>query len=488
MKYLITAFLVCSSMSVLAQDAEFELVKSTVDQQEIKDHIHYLASDEMAGRNVGSLGIDMAADYIAQTLKKYGAQPVKGNDGYFQNIPFQRTKPATKVSFSLNDIEGVSIAVLEGANMSASENAVFLNYGSLTDFESKNVSGKLVVVKAGSEDKQDFRSSFFAGRNKRQLAQKHGAKGLVEIISTDNQSWNFIAGFTADETISLDQASDPEAFAHVWVRQENEALTKSLTDSPKVDLTIAGVVNEKFISKNIVAMIPGSDAELAKEFIIYSAHYDHLGISKKLQEGDSIFNGARDNAVGVVTVLSAAQNIGKYPTKRSALLILFTAEEKGLLGSQYYVANPSIPLNQMAFCFNSDNGGYNDTSIATIIGLKRTTMADHIVKAAELSGLKAMDDPAPEQNLFDRSDNVHFAAAGIPAPTFSLGFTAFDEEIAKYYHQVTDNPETLDYDYLLKFFQSYVLSSRYIANDPKTPFWVEGDKYYEAGKSLYAHD
>ncbi|MGB5263283.1 MAG: M28 family peptidase, partial [Lutimonas sp.] len=151
----------------------------------------------------------------------------------------------------------------------------------------------------------------------------------------------------------------------------------------------------------------------------------------------------------------------------------------------YYAEHPLVPLNQSVFCFNSDNGGYNDTSKATIIGLNRTSAAKHILSGAKAFGLNAIDDPAPEQGLFDRSDNVSFAAKGIPAPTYSMGFHSFDEEINKYYHQVTDNPETLDYDYLEKFFRSYVLTCRLIANDPETPFWIKGDKYYEAGVKLY---
>jgi len=232
-------------------------------------------------------------------------------------------------------------------------------------------------------------------------------------------------------------------------------------------------------------MVEGTDPKLKDQFIIYSAHYDHVGIGKPNAENDSIYNGARDNAVGTVTVLSAAENIAKYPTKRSALFILFTGEEKGLLGSKYYVENPVLPLEKMVYCFNSDNGGYNDTSKATIIGLNRTSVGKHIVDAATEFNLTAIDDPAPEQGLFDRSDNVHFAAKGIPAPTYSMGFTAFDAEITKYYHQTADNPESLDYEYLEKFFKSYVLACRLIANDATTPFWTEGDKYYSAGEKLY---
>jgi Zn-dependent M28 family amino/carboxypeptidase len=180
-----------------------------------------------------------------------------------------------------------------------------------------------------------------------------------------------------------------------------------------------------------------------------------------------------------------AENLAKYPTKRSALFILFTGEEKGLLGSKYYVENPVLPLDQMVYCFNSDNAGYNDTSVISIVGLTRTTAEKNIFSAAETFGLKAIEDPAPEQGLFDRSDNVHFAKKGIPAPTFSLGFTSFDGDVTKYYHRPGDEAHTLDYDYLLKFFKAYVLAGRNIANDKETPIWNEGDKYEKASKELY---
>lgn len=240
-------------------------------------------------------------------------------------------------------------------------------------------------------------------------------------------------------------------------------------------------------SQNVIGIVEGTDPELKNEYIIYSAHYDHVGVHASNVPGDSIFNGARDNAVGTTTVLSMAENLAKYPTKRSALFILFTGEEKGLLGSRYYVKNPVLPLKQMVYCFNSDNAGYNDTSVATIVGLGRTTVGQHIKDAASAFGLEAIDDPAGEQGLFDRSDNVNFAKKGIPAPTFSLGFRSFSGDVTKYYHQPGDEADTLDYDYLLKFFQAYVLSGRKIGNDPKTPTWVAGDKYEKASKALYGN-
>ena len=278
-----------------------------------------------------------------------------------------------------------------------------------------------------------------------------------------------------------------DGFVYIWLQDENGTFASSVESGEETNIALK--MSSKDVSdinsQNVIGIIEGTDPILKNEYIIYSAHYDHVGIGTPDDSGDTIYNGARDNAVGTTTVLSMAENLAKYPTKRSALFILFTGEEKGLLGSQYYVENPVLPLKQMVYCFNSDNAGYNDTSIATIVGLERTSAANHIKDAAIAFNLTAIDDPAPEQGLFDRSDNVHFAKKGIPAPTYSLGFTSFDGDVTKYYHRPGDEAQTLDYDYLYKFFSSYVLAGRYIGNDINTPFWVDGDKYESAGKKLY---
>jgi hypothetical protein len=483
-KITLLAFTVLVSLAINAQ-TDAEKTSSTVSKSNIEGHIYFLASDELKGRETGSPEIDIAASYLANTFRRYGVKPAN-NGSYYQDVKLEKVTAPKKMSIQLNDASSDKLMSLKGHNVDYIGDAVFLNYGLTEDYKKQDVKGKLVIVKAGSEGKTDAMSSFSRRNEKRKLAKEHGTIGLIELTNANDQLWERFSHFFNSDKLRV-ASSTEEKELHLWVQDTDGSITKALESAKKINanLTIEGISKAPVKAKNVVGMVEGSDPKLKEEFVIYSAHYDHVGIGKPNAENDSIYNGARDNAVGTVTVLSAAENIAKYPTKRSALFILFTGEEKGLLGSKWYTENPVIPLEKMVYCFNSDNGGYNDTSKATIIGLNRTTVSEHIINAAAEFGLTAIDDPAPEQGLFDRSDNVHFATKGVPAPTYSMGFTAFDAEINKYYHQTADNPDNLDYDYLYKFFQSYVLACRLIANDPETPFWTKGDKYYSAGEKLY---
>ena len=487
MKNYILIVLACSSITGLFAQSDVNKVSSTVFKEDIESHIYFLASDELKGRQTGSHELDIAAAYIANQFRKYGVKPIGDNDTYYQNIPLEHTSKPTKLLLEVNEESATKFLYVSVDNFDFDGEAIFLNFGGDDDFKKADVSGKLVVVKAGLPESSDFRSKYRQSAKKRARAQKYGAAGLVELVDDDGKMWRRYEHYINEPKVKLSDEAPGKKFVHIWALDQGSGMIAKLSTAKKLSasLSIEGVDNKKIKSKNVVGYLEGSDPQLKNEFVIYSAHYDHVGIGKPNSEMDSIYNGARDNAVGTVTVLSVAENIAKYPTKRSSLFILFTGEEKGLLGSKYYVENPVLPLQNMVYCFNSDNGGYNDTSKITIFGLYRTTVSHHIIQSAKEFGLTAIDDPAPEQNLFDRSDNVNFAAKGIPAPTYSMGFNAFDEEIYKYYHQPSDNPDTLDYDYLEKFFKSYVMASRMIANDPNTPFWTEGDKYYDNGKALY---
>ncbi|WP_394330335.1 M28 family peptidase [Nitritalea halalkaliphila] len=274
---------------------------------------------------------------------------------------------------------------------------------------------------------------------------------------------------------------------YVWVQDPRNTFINAVGSGTisEANFEITGKENRPIIGKNVIAVIEGTDAALRDEYIMLSAHYDHVGVGAPNAEGDSIYNGARDNAVGTVALINAARYFAQHPPKRSVILAAWTAEEKGLLGSGYYVEHPVVPLQQTIYNLNIDNAGYNDTSIISVIGLGRTSADPLISEAVAAFGLKAIADPAPEQNLYDRSDNVNFARKGVPSPTFSLGFTAFDEEIARHYHQPSDEVDNFDLDYALLYWKSYLLAADKIANAPERPKWTPGDKYEEAAKALY---
>ncbi len=473
---------------ILNAQTDKELAQTFITKEKIESHLYFLAGDEMLGRETGTQEELIAAQYLATQMHSYGVQQVPGTDGYFQQVPMIKTIPPSMAKLKVNENELPKFVAVNGGNISYNGKAVYLNYGLEADYSGKDVKGKVAYLKGGSETAQSAQEQFQLMEQKRAIAKKMGAKAVVEFLDINPMIWNYIEHAYSETIISLKSDNEDEDEFNYMIALDNGGETAnklSMEQNNEAEITISGSKKEEFNARNVVAMVEGTDPKLKEEFIIYSGHYDHVGVGKPDATGDSIYNGARDNVVGITTVLSMAENLAKYPTKRSALFILFTGEEKGLLGSNYYVNNPLIPHKQTVFCFNSDNAGYNDTSKVTIVGLGRTTAEQDIKVAASAFGLDAIDDPAPEQNLFDRSDNVHFAAAGVPAPTFSMGFTSFSGKLTETYHQPSDNPDTVDYDYLVNFFKSYVLAGRLIANNPVTPFWVSGDKYEAAGKELY---
>ena len=485
---LLTLALFCA-ISVVAQ-SDKEMVQETVTKSKIEGHIYFLADDLLKGRETGTPENKIAASYLANTLRSYGVQPNPKTGDYYQQVDLKKVSPPTDVSINLNGKAITDRAVLYAAAVNKSEDAIYLGYGLESDYEGQSVEGKMIIIKSGSATTTDAQAAFGRLQKKTALAKDNGVTGIIELLDTAAQMWGFIEhNFSGSSLGIVTQDEERSDRPYVWVLDTGGKIAKSLEEKSTVATTIkmSNPTEEIIKSQNVIGVIEGTDPVLKDEYIIYSAHYDHVGIGTPDETGDTIYNGARDNAVGTTTVLSMAENLAKYPTKRSALFILFTGEEKGLLGSSFYVENPVLPLDQMVYCFNSDNGGYNDTSLATIIGLPRTTASQHIKDAAASFGLTAIDDPAPEQGLFDRSDNVHFAAKGIPAPTFSLGFTAFNGDVTKYYHRPGDEAQTLDYEYLYKFFSAYVLAGRNIGNDPVTPRWTAGDKYEAAGKLLYGN-
>lgn len=470
---------------------------------ETEAHLRFLASDALQGRRTGEAGNDIAAAYIAAQYATYGLQQVEGAEGYYQPVPFEAITPPSKARININDTEyqqGDNLLVMTGNLPSTKAQAVFANYGwvdeaaGTNDYEGLNVEGKLVFVLPGTPEGKDPLTVFNAMSKKRDYAKAQGAIGLIELYRLQFP-WQFFLSYFNKESLNLADdmktATSNPNFVYGWLNEEDKAFFNEMKDArkTKVELASQGYKRRSITSNNVIGLLEGTDPELKDEYLLLTAHFDHVGTGKNggspYTPEDSIFNGARDNAMGTTALLGAVQALSQQPPKRSVIFLAVTGEEIGLLGSKYYADNPLIPIDQTIFNLNTDGAGYNDPSYVSIVGYGRTG-TDRLVEAgANIFGLDVFPNPAPEQNLFDRSDNVSFAKLGVPALCFSPGLTAFDEEISTYYHQAADDPDTIDFDYLHKFAQAFARTARLIANEEGRPFWIEGDKYEEAGKQLY---
>lgn len=494
----LTSNLFAQKESPRKQSPEFNLEKS-----EVESHLRFLASDEMQGRRTGTVFNNIAARYIAEKLREYGVQPAVNESGYLQKMPFVKKTPPKEASFTLDESNykmGENLIMISGDAANVETKAVFVGNGWIdeesghNDYENIDIKGKIAVVLSGVPNGDGPYSAFEAMPKKREIAASQGAAGLIEIYQI-KFPWAYFKRFMNRERLTIekdDVSAEALALPYGWINEGSKELLAKLNKSKKglnAKIQTSGVTTVPSPSYNVAGIIPGSDPELREEFIILTAHFDHVGTGRdgggRYTEQDSIFNGTRDNGMGTVALISAAKALAKAPPKRSVIILAVTGEEIGLLGSAYYADNPLVPLEKTVYNLNTDGAGYDDVSAVSITGYGRTGTDSQVDLAAKAFDLKIIPNPAPEQNLYDRSDNVSFAAKGIPAICFSPGTTGFSEEIQKYYHQVSDNPDSIDYDYLLKFCQSFAYTARLIGDMDSKPMWAEGDKYEEAGIELY---
>lgn len=454
----------------------------------------YIASDELAGRRTGSEGEAKAADFIARYFEACGVAKPANQETYYQVIPFARIQPPQTASLQLAETkfeQGNALLITKGGPVHAQTTAVFAGHAwvdenaGIDDFKNLDVEGKVVFALPGIPDSKSPFQAFRASAKKRGWAKQHGAIGLVELYRL-RMPWRFFKNYLTKERLEIqtpEEVADQREFFAAWIREDDAPVISQLEKGGLVPVAVEskGMVSEKARSVNVVGVIRGSDEKLKDEYVLLSAHFDHMGVGKQgggaVTEQDSIFNGARDNGMGVVALLAAAKALAVHPPARSVILLACTGEEMGMLGSSYYAAHPLVPLTQTVFNLNTDGAGYNSKEHISIIGWGRTNTGAEIEKAAAALNLKVAKNPEPQQNLFERSDNVSFARKGVPAIDLSPGFTKMDEEIFKYYHQVADNPESIDYDYLLTFCKSFVYTARLIADKAETPAWTPGDKF-----------
>jgi aminopeptidase YwaD len=487
----ILSMLLCILLTLpLTAQKIIKTINQEISSAQIESHIRVIASDEMRGRMTGSRENAIAARYIAEQFRSYGLKMAPGKDTYIQQVKLVKEAPASSATMTLADTtlkQWDNLIFVATTNGDFSGNTVYVNYGMDEDLENVDVKGKIVIAKAGTPTVTNPRQFFGTSAEKSKRVREMGGLALVELYRPAELPWRLLVNYLSGEKFLIDNdGSNSEGFPNAWLQDNNGQWLKYFEESKTASIKVTGAVRDKVEVPNVVAYIPGTDPVLKDEYLIISAHLDHVGVKKMSSpDEDSIFNGARDNAIGTTAMLTTAEFFAKNPQKRSIVFLACNAEEVGLLGSKYYAENPWFPLNKAIFNFNNDGAGYNDTSLITIFGLNRSTAGANISSAAAKFGLTAIEDPAPEQNLFDRSDNVSFAAKGVPAITFSQGFRAFDADIMKYYHQPSDDPNSLDYAYLYKYNKAYVYATWLLINMTEKPFWVPGDKYEEQGKKLY---
>lgn len=490
--------IVCGTASVFAQEIDKTLPEFSFNELEFAGQMHFLASDFLEGRRTGSRGNEIAAQYIAAQLRAFGYAPIN-DDSYMQPVPLMKTASPASGKLVVEDMSFTQmkdLLIMRGPEAAAEGSVVFANYGWVdadtdhNDYKDIDVRGKIVITRAGIPGDVSQSGVFKGIREKAKMAADAGAVAIFEMYSMP-YPWGGFKGYLGGERMGLDSGSPSATIPYGFVKVEDDFIDR-LTKKKKGlkgSMASSGMKIERTQSFNVGGILEGSDPELKDEYMIVTAHFDHVGVGKQggsaYTEQDSIFNGARDNAFGTISLLASARAFAERPTRRSIIILAVTGEEMGLLGSKWYAEHPLVPLEKTIFNFNTDGAGYDDTSGISLIGANRTGIDPQVAAAAKAFGKKVIEDPAPEQGLFDRSDNVSFAAKGMPALNFGPGITGFSDELFKYYHQVTDNPETIDMAYLKAYCQAFTLAARLIADRDTRPYWVEGDKYREAGDKLY---
>jgi hypothetical protein len=469
-----------------------------LDQTEYAAHLRFLASDELRGRMTGTPWLEVAARYVAEQFRAAGLAQIPGAEGYLQVIPLSRKSPPStgQVVIAGDTLrQGRGMMIRNGGGLTWSGVVVYVGYGTvdpernIDDFKGLDLKGKVAVAKIGSAGGSDFFTSLTTlSEKKRQAAAERGAVALIELYRGQPE-WRLLVSFLG--RAGLDIQSTGSDFVHFLVEDTagTIAARAELQKEFAGSIQTPGVRMEVVRTSNVLGLVRGSDPKLRDEYVLLTAHYDHIGTRAPrggASAADTIYNGARDNAMGTVALMAAARSFVAHPPRRSVVIAALTGEEAGGFGSRYLAEHPPVPMNQIVFDLNSDGAGFDDTTIVTVVGLERTTAQDAISKGAKRYGLEAIKDPVPEQNLFNRSDNTKFASLGVPAPTFSAGFRAFGDEINKYYHQAADEAgDDFNFSYFLKFCKAYVHAARLIGDMNVTPFWTPGDTYEQAGRKLY---
>ncbi len=438
-----------------------------IDPQRIRAHVQFLSSDLLEGRGTGQRGGDIAADYIATVFESYGLKPAGDNGSFMQKVPMVGidTDPTTSLyllqagktqKLKLGD-DIVAIDETQNPADDIEADLVFVGYGidapeyQWNDFKDADVRGKVLLMLVNeppSEDPKFFKGNAltYYGRwtYKYEEAARKGAVGVILIHKTDMASygWDVVKNSWGGERSYLRADGQPKLKLASWVQLD--VARKLLADSGQdldhllkvaqsrdfkpiaLPIRVQGHMVNKirpFLSQNVIAMLPGSDPRLKDQAVLYSAHYDHLGIHPE-QPGDNIYNGAVDNATGCGALLEMARaySVSAQRPKRSVFFASVTAEEQGLRGSEFLGKHPPVPAGNISLGLNFDGLAPNGIpQQIEVSGAERTSFYPVVENAARQFNLAIKPDSNPSAGYYYRSDHFSFARVGIPAFSVNEG-------------------------------------------------------------------
>ncbi|MCP9748569.1 M28 family peptidase [Lacihabitans sp. CS3-21] len=530
------------SIGTFAQEVPLEVLKLTesIDTNKIKSHVAYLSSDLLLGRKPGKPGYQMAVDYVIKEYKSMGILPAGENGGFTQKVILRNSKlvkDKTILSFTQNDGTSQKLTLGEDylfyanpekSKVDFSAPLVFVGSGidapelGFNDYKNIDVKGKICVVLQKSPDNvpANVKLHLRYPSTYQDYALKHGAVGVL-LCNYENNTARFKVGANlsiqggSNVSIKPDGKLTPSAnymggniqvagsitvdvlkdlmkanglnLEEIW-----KGLEKGNYVSQNLKTTASGIYESIYSdieSYNVIGKIEGTDKKLKNEYVIHSAHLDHLGVGKAI-EGDSIYNGAHDNASGVAAALEIARTYSQLPIKpkRSMLFLMCTAEEMGLLGSAYFANKPTVPKKDIVVDVNTDMPTFlaQLESIAPL-GAEHSTLEEITKKAANLLNLSIETDPEPTEGRFVRSDQYSFVKAGIPALHVKFGHINSNKNLAEdvkkwraaHYHKPSDQIENgFVWSASRKYAQVNFLISYMAAQDKKRVSWKKDDFFY----------
>jgi Zn-dependent M28 family amino/carboxypeptidase len=515
-----------------------------LDETAMRANIKFLSSDLLEGRGTGARGGDIAANYIAAQMEALGLKGAGANGSFFQPVSLVGVKadPSTRLNISgRNGKESfrfaddyVAFTGSQTDQVDVDADMIFVGYGidapnqRWNDYKgpASDYRGKILVMLVNDPPATTAEPNLFGGKAltyfgrwtyKYEEAARRGAVGAIllhtdqsagypwSVVRTSNGSWRFDIERTSNDTPFLKIRS--------WVTDDtarkimklagqdlDDLRTKAASrDFQPVDLKLKAKINLKSEVKhvkapNVAGILPGSDPKLRDEYVVYSAHWDHLGVGAPDKNGDTIYNGALDNATGVASVLAIAEALSKLPPaqrpRRSSLFLFPTAEEQGLIGAEWYTLHPLVPLNKTAGNVNMDSMNVlGQTRDFIPLGAERSSLKGVAEAVARERGMRVSPDARPEQGSFFRSDHFPFAKVGVPSISLKEGndyvghtkewgeeqFRAYN---TAHYHQPSDEyRDSWDFRAMIQEAEIGMAIGRRIADMDQMPQFNPGDEF-----------